>query len=58
MEYREIKLLKQSEKSTVHLVRAVDDGEQVYVRKRLDGQHPVYQMLRDCPTLACPGCMR
>ena len=48
MEYREIKLLKQSEKSTVHLVRAVDGREQIYVRKRLDGQHPIYQMLRDC----------
>lgn len=54
MEYQEIKLLKQSEKSTVHLVRAVGDGEKVYVRKRLDGQHPVYQTLRDCPHPCLP----
>ncbi|MFG6357658.1 MAG: hypothetical protein K1W26_12710 [Acetatifactor sp.] len=54
MEYEEIKLLKQSEKSTVHLVRTAEGGEQVYVRKRLDGQHPVYQMLRDCPHPCLP----
>ncbi len=54
MEYEEIKLLKQSEKSTVHLVRTAGGGEQVYVRKRLDGQHPVYQMLRDCPHPCLP----
>ncbi len=54
MEYEEIKLLKQSEKSTVHLVRAVGDGEKVYVRKCLDGQHPVYQTLRDCPHPCLP----
>lgn len=54
MEYEEIKLLKQSEKSTVHLVRATDGGEQVYVRKHLDGEHPIYQVLRDCPHPCLP----
>lgn len=54
MEYEEIKLLKQSEKSTVHLVRTAEDGEKVYVRKCLDGQHLVYQMLRDCPHPCLP----
>ncbi len=48
MEYEEIKLLKQSEKSTVHLVRGADGGEQIYVRKRLDGQHSIYQTLQSC----------
>ena len=42
MKYEEIKLLKQSEKSTVYLVRAAEGGKQVYVRKRLNGQHPIY----------------
>ncbi len=53
MEYEEIKLLKQSEKSTVHLVRE-KNGEQVYVRKLLKGQHPIYQMLQDCPHPGLP----
>ncbi len=46
MEYEEIKLIKQSEKSTVHLVRE-REGEQVYVRKILKGRHSIYQMLQD-----------
>lgn len=53
MEYEEIKLLKQSEKSTVHLVRE-KNGEQVYVRKLLKGQHPIYHMLQDCPHPGLP----
>ena len=48
MEYEEIRLLKQSEKSTVHLVRE-KGGSQAYVRKRLKGRHEVYRMLQDCP---------
>lgn len=53
MEYEEIKLLKQSEKSTVHLVRE-KNGEQVYVRKLLKGQHPVYHTLQNCPHPGLP----
>ncbi len=48
MEYEEIRLLKQSEKSTVHLVRE-KGGSQAYVRKRLKGRHEVYRMLQECP---------
>lgn len=47
MEYEEIKPLKQSEKSTVHLVRE-KDGEQVYIRKILKGQHSIYTTLQNC----------
>ena len=54
MEYEEIRLLKQSEKSTIYLVRERDGGGQVYVRKRLAGRHPIYQMLRDCPHPCLP----
>ena len=54
MEYEEIKLLKQSGKSTVHLVRAEGGGEQIYVRQRLAGQHPIYHTLRDCPHPCLP----
>lgn len=46
MGYEEIKSLKQSEKSTVQLVRE-KDGEQVYIRKVLKGQHSIYGMLKD-----------
>lgn len=41
MGYEEIKLLKQSEKGTVHLVRE-QDGERLYIRKELKGRHSVY----------------
>lgn len=54
MEYEEIRLLKQSEKSTIYLVRERDGGGQVYVRKRLAGRHPIYQTLRDCPHPCLP----
>ncbi len=44
----EVKLLKQSEKSTVLLVREID-GEQLYVQKILKGQHRIYAELLDSP---------
>lgn len=47
MEYEEIKLIKRSEKSTVQLVRE-KEGEQVYIRKILKEQHPVYLTLQGC----------
>lgn len=51
MEYEEIKLVKQSEKSTVHLVRG--EGE-LFIRKTLTGQHSVYQVLQDNPHPCLP----
>lgn len=45
MEYEEIKLLRQSEKSTVRLVRA-QDGQQLFVQKELKGRHLVYPELK------------
>lgn len=51
MEYEEIKLVKQSDKSTVHLVRGAG---QVFIRKTLKGQHPVYQALQDNPHPCLP----
>ena len=53
MKYEDIKLLKQSDKSTVHLVRETTGG-QLCVRKRLAGRHDVYRMLRDCPHPGLP----
>lgn len=47
MEYEEIKPLKQSGKSAVYLVRE-KDSEQVYIRKILKGQHPIYATLQNC----------
>ena len=47
MEYEEIKLLKQSEKSTVHLVHKKGE-EQVFIRKVLKGQHHIYLTLQSC----------
>lgn len=47
IEYEEIKLLKQSEKNTVLLVREMN-GEQVFVQKILKGQHPIYSELKNC----------
>lgn len=46
MEYKEIKILKQSDKSTVHLIQE-QDGEELYIRKKLKGQHPVYKELKE-----------
>lgn len=48
MEYEEMKLIKQSEKSTVHLVRE-KQGNQLFIRKILKGQHPIYLTLQNCP---------
>lgn len=53
MAYEEIRLLKQSEKSTVHLVRE-KGGEQKFIRKILKNRHPVYQILQDCPHPCLP----
>lgn len=53
MKYEEIRLLKQSEKSTVHLMRE-KGGDQLFVRKILKGAHPVYQILQDCPHPCLP----
>lgn len=47
MEYEEIKELRQSGKSKVHLVRQ-KGGEQVFIRKILKGQHSVYASLQNC----------
>ncbi|MDO4332134.1 MAG: serine/threonine-protein kinase [Eubacteriales bacterium] len=47
MEYEEIRLLKQSEKSTVHLVRE-KNGEKVFIRKILKGRHYIYITLQNC----------
>lgn len=46
MEYEAIKQLKQSEKSTVELLRE-RGGEKLFVRKTLQGQHQVYQTLQE-----------
>lgn len=48
IELEEIRLLKQSEKSTVLLVRETD-GEQLFVRKILQGRHEIYGTLQSCP---------
>lgn len=53
MEYIEIELLKQSDKSTVHLVREKEGG-QVFVRKRLKGRLEVYEILKNCPHAGLP----
>lgn len=47
MEYEEVRLLKQGEKSTVHLLREKGRG-QVFIRKRLAGRYPIFQTLREC----------
>lgn len=47
MEYEELKVLKQSDKSTVHLVRE-KDGERIFIRKKLKGIHSVYETLQNC----------
>ena len=53
MDHEEIRVLKQSEKSIVCLVRE-QNGSQVFIRKILKGQHPIYQMLLDCPHPGLP----
>lgn len=47
MEYEEIRLLKESEKSKVHLVREKHGG-QVLIRKILKDRCPVYSVLQSC----------
>lgn len=46
IEFKEIKLIKQSEKSTVFLVREIN-GEKVFIQKILRGRHQVYSELRN-----------
>lgn len=46
MEYEEIDLLKQSGKSAVQLVKKRGE-EKLYIRKTLQGAHPVYQILKE-----------
>ena len=45
MKLEEIRLLKQSDKSLVLLMRE-EDSEQLFVQKKLQGQHIVYEMLK------------
>ncbi len=47
MEYEELKLLKESEKSTTHLVRE-KNGERVFIRKVLNRQVSAYLELKNC----------
>ncbi len=53
MEYEEVRVLKKSEKSAVHLLRE-KGGERIFVRKTLAGQHPIYKILQDCPHSCLP----
>lgn len=53
MKYEELRLIKQTEKSTVLLIRE-KSGTQLYVQKKLAGQHPVYQMLQNHPHPCLP----
>lgn len=53
MNYEDVKLIKQTEKSTVLLIRE-KTGTQLYVQKNLTGQHPVYQMLQNHPHPCLP----
>lgn len=47
MNYEEIRLLKESQKSRVLLV-CEKAGGQKYIQKELKGSHPVYQILQGC----------
>lgn len=47
MEYIEMKLLKQSEKSMVHMIQEKQSG-QLFIRKKLKGRLEVYQELQNC----------
>lgn len=47
MEYIVTKVLKESDKGIVELVRKTDE-EKTYVRKILKGRHPVYGLLQGC----------
>lgn len=52
LEYEEIELMKQSENSTVYLIR--EKGGKFFVRKVMKGQHPVYLTMQDCPHPCLP----
>ena len=54
MEYERLRLIKQSEKGVVELVREKDGGR-LCIRKRLNGRFPVYAALKEC---AHPGLPR
>lgn len=54
MEYETIKTLKQSEKSTVLLVREKGSGK-LMIQKKLQGQHPVYLFLQKNPHSCLPA---
>lgn len=45
MEYKEISLLKQSDRGTIHLVQD-KSGKERFVRKVLKGQYPIYTQLQ------------
>lgn len=46
MDYEEIRVLKQNEKGTVQLVKE-RGGERFFIRKTMQGRHPVYQVLQE-----------
>lgn len=50
MEYEEIKLIKQSEKGTIYLVREKEaqPEQKLFIRKELKGQYPIYLTLKEC----------
>lgn len=48
MVYEEVREIKKSDKSTVHLVRDKEHNQN-YIRKILKGQHEVYRVLQSCP---------
>lgn len=52
LKYVEIELMKQSENSTVYLIR--EKGGKFFVRKVMKGQYPVYLTIRDCPHPCLP----
>lgn len=53
MEFEDVRLLKQSEKSTVHLLRE-KGGERMFIRKRLTGQYPIFQTIQECTHPSLP----
>lgn len=48
IQYEEIELLKQSEKSKVYLVRE-KNGERLFIKKLLRGTHNIHAVLQSCP---------
>lgn len=47
MEYKEIRLLKQSDRGMLHLIRE-KDSERIFVRKVLNGRYSIYAVLQEC----------